>query len=125
MMRWVMIAVALLGFALAFGTQSVGVLAFGLLLGFGGLVGALLAFAAARLESVSQAQSSRELSMILEARKQKAARTDGGSGGSTPTVGYAVAGDGGGRGKASSQDDRASDGPAAGSDGGDGGGGGD
>lgn len=118
MMRWVMVAVALLGFALAFGTQSVGVLAFGLLLGFGGLFGALLAFAAARVESVSQAQSSREMSMILEARKHKAARADGG--GATPSVGYAVAG-GDGRGKASAQDDRTNDGADGGS--GDGGGG--
>lgn len=125
MVRWVMVAFALLGFALAFGTQSVGVLAFGLLLGFGGLFGALLAFAAARVESVSQAQSSREMSMILEARKHKAARADGG--GSTPSVGYAVAG-GDGRGKSSSQDDRTNDGPDGGPDGsggGDGGGGGD
>lgn len=120
MMRWVMVAVALLGFALAFGTQSVGVLAFGLLLGFGGLFGALLAFAAARVETVSQAQSSREMSMILEARKQKAARRADGDGGATPTMGYAVAG-GDGRGKASSPDDRASDGADGGSDGGGGG----
>lgn len=125
MMRWVMVAVALLGFALAFGTQSVGVLAFGLLLGFGGLFGALLAFAAARVETVSQAQSSREMSMILEARKLKAARADASGGGSTPSIGYAVAGDGG-RGKSSAQDDRTNDSHDGGSDGGgDGGGGGD
>jgi hypothetical protein len=119
MMRWVMVAVALLGFALAFGTQSVGVLAFGLLLGFGGLAGALLAFAAARVEWVSQAQSSRELSMILEARKLKAARADGG--GATSSAGYAVAG-GDGRARPSAHDDR-TDAGADGGSGGDGGGG--
>lgn len=124
MMRWVMIAVALLGFALAFGTQSVGVLAFGLLLGFGGLFGALLAFAAARVESVSQTQSSRELSMLLEARKQKPARRDDGD--ATPvSVGSTVSAGGGGRGKPANPDERGPDGHDGGSDGGgDGGGGG-
>lgn len=124
MVRWVMIAIALLGFTLAFGTQSMGVLAFGLLLGCGGLVGALLAFAAARVESTG-AQSSRELSVVLEARKHKAARPDRGSAGSTSTVGYTAAGETGGRGKGSSQDDRTNDGADGGSDGGGDGGGGD
>jgi len=120
-MRWVMVAVAMLGFALAFGTSSVGMLAFGLLLGCVGLVGAFIAFAAARVESVSQAQSTRELSMIIEARKQKARRGDAAD--SSPTAHLAVAsGDGGPRGKPGADGDRSPDGNT---DGGDGGGGGD
>jgi hypothetical protein len=124
MLRWLMVAVAMFGFALAFGTQSVGLLAFGLLFGFGGLFGALLAFAAARVESVSQTQSSRELSMLLEARKHKTAqRADGG--GASVSVGASASGDGGGRGKPAHPDDRGPDGQDGGSDGGgDGGGGG-
>jgi len=68
-MRWIMLAVSLLGFVISFGTQSVGVLVLGLLLALGGMVGAVFAFAAARVESVSQAQSSRELSVLLDAKK--------------------------------------------------------
>lgn len=121
MMRWVMLAIAMLGFALAFGTSSVGMLAFGLLLGFGGLVAAFIAFAAARVDSVSQAQSSRELSMILEARKQKARRGDASDGSPMPHLAV-VGGDGGPRGKPGADGDRSPDGNT---DGGDGGGGGD
>jgi hypothetical protein len=68
-MRWIMLAVSLLGFAISFGTQSVGVLVLGLLLALGGMVGAVFAFAAARVESVAQGQSSRELSILLDAKK--------------------------------------------------------
>lgn len=123
MMRWVMVAVAMIGFALAFGSQSVGLLAFGLLLGFGGLFGAFLAFAAARVESVAQTQSSRELSIILEARKQKAARRDDGAA-TNVSMGSAAPGDGSGRSKPAPHDDRGPDGQDGGSDGGGGGGGG-
>lgn len=68
-MRWIMLAVSLLGFVISFGTQSVGVLVLGLLLALGGMVGAVFAFAAARVESVAQGQSSRELSILLDAKK--------------------------------------------------------
>ncbi len=71
--RWLLVGLSMLGFAFAFGTTSPGVLALGLLVGLGALVAALLAFAAARMEGASQAQSSREIAMILEARKLKAA----------------------------------------------------
>lgn len=71
--RWLLVGLSMLGFALAFGTTSPGVLALGLLVGLGALLAALLAFAAARIEGVSQGQSSREVAMILEARKQKLA----------------------------------------------------
>ncbi|MFN9730412.1 MAG: hypothetical protein ACK59M_08100 [Pseudomonadota bacterium] len=121
MLRWILVGMAMLGFSLAFGTQSVALLAFSLLLGFGGLIGALLAFAAARMDSASQAQSSRELSLILEARKAKAVRRDGG-GGASPSVEYAPIGGRGGRGKPA-DDDRALDSSDGGGDGGGGGGG--
>jgi hypothetical protein len=71
--RWVLVGVSVLGFATAFGTRSPGLLAVGLLVGLGALVGAALAFAAARIEGSTQGQSSREIAMILEARKHKAA----------------------------------------------------
>jgi hypothetical protein len=123
MMRWVMVAVSLLGFSLSFGTTSVALLAFGLLLGFGGLFGAVLAFAAARVESVSQGQSSRELSIILEARKRKALAQNRPADGGGVEISLAGAGTGG-RSKAATADERTPDG-AASDGGGDGGGGGD
>lgn len=70
-MRWIMLAVSLLGFAISFSTASVAVLVLGLLLAIGGMIGAVFAFAAARVESVSQGQSSRELSILLDAKKSK------------------------------------------------------
>lgn len=72
-MRWIMLAVSLLGFAISFSTQSVGILALGLLLALGGMVAAVFAFAAARVESVAQGQSSRELSILLDAKKSAVA----------------------------------------------------
>lgn len=117
MMGWVMVAVAMLGFALAFGTSSVGILAFGLLLGCVGLVGAFIAFAAARVESVSQAQSTREMTMVLEARKQKAKRNDAADGSPMPHLAVASGGDGP-RGKAGADGDRSPDGNGDAGDGG-------
>ncbi len=76
-MRWIMLAVSVLGFVISFGTQSVGILVLGLLLALGGMVGAVFAFAAARVESVSQGQSSRELSILLDAKKLNVAPAAG------------------------------------------------
>lgn len=53
-MRWLALLIAVIGFALAFSTRSPGVLGFGLLLGFGGLLGALFGFAAARIAANAQ-----------------------------------------------------------------------
>jgi len=53
-MRWLWLAVAMLGFIMAGGTRSPGVMALGLLLGFGGLFCAVLAFAAARIAAGSR-----------------------------------------------------------------------
>lgn len=53
-MRWLCIAVSMLGFIMAWTTKSPGVLALGLLLGLGGAFCAVLAFAAARIEANSR-----------------------------------------------------------------------
>ncbi len=48
-MRWLLLVVSIAGFSIAFATKSAGVLGLGLLLGFGGLIGAFFGFAAARV----------------------------------------------------------------------------
>ena len=48
-MRWFLLLVSIAGFSIAFATKSAGVLGLGLLLGFGGLLGAFFGFAAARV----------------------------------------------------------------------------
>lgn len=56
-MRWLALLIAVIGFALAFSTRSPGALGFGLVLGFGGLLGALFGFAAARIATNAQPDS--------------------------------------------------------------------
>ena len=53
-MRYVLLVVAVFGIGLAFSTKSPGVMALGLVLGFGGLFLSLFGFAAARIASTSR-----------------------------------------------------------------------
>ncbi|MGA9342529.1 MAG: hypothetical protein WBV61_09400 [Rhodanobacteraceae bacterium] len=57
MMRWIMVGLSVLGFALAFVTRSPLVLGLCLLLGFAGMFGAVLAFAAERIAATSRPES--------------------------------------------------------------------
>lgn len=56
-MRWIFLLLAVIGFAFAFSARSPGALGFGLVLGFGGLLGALFGFAAARIAANAQPDS--------------------------------------------------------------------
>jgi len=56
-MRWILLGVALAGFAIAFSTKSPGVLGLGLVLGFCALFAALFAFAADRIASTARPDS--------------------------------------------------------------------
>lgn len=78
-MRWLCVAVSMLGFIMSWMTHSAGVLALGLLLGFGGAFAAVLAFAAARIEDRARPDammiSPEELvQMRKRAEAQRAAR---------------------------------------------------
>ena len=53
-MRWILLLVAVAGFAIAFSTRSPGLMGFGLVAGFVALVCAFFAFAAVRIESTSR-----------------------------------------------------------------------
>jgi hypothetical protein len=53
-MRWISLLAAVFGFAVAFASKTAGMMAFGLLLGFGCLFTALFAFAAARIASTAR-----------------------------------------------------------------------
>jgi hypothetical protein len=53
-MRWLMAALTVIGFAIAFVAGSVGLLAIGIVLGFIGLFGTVFAIAAARVSATSR-----------------------------------------------------------------------
>lgn len=53
-MRWILLVVAVLGFALTFSAKTPGLMGIGLFAGFIGLLGALFAFAAARIAATSR-----------------------------------------------------------------------
>jgi hypothetical protein len=57
MARWILIAVAFCGFLAAWFTHSPGMLALGLLVGFGGAFGAVLALASERIAANSRPES--------------------------------------------------------------------
>lgn len=114
MLRWILLLVAMVAFGMAFRTDSPGMLAGTLLVGFIALVSGFFGFVAARVGGVAEGQSSREIELLMRARKRDARQGDDGSAAlmASGTVG-------GGR-------HRDADGNDAGNggDGGDGGGGG-
>ncbi|HZP65197.1 MAG TPA: hypothetical protein VFB32_02720 [Rudaea sp.] len=56
-MRWVLLLVSVFGFAIVFSTRSSALLTLGLLAGFGGLFGAIIGFASARIASTARPDS--------------------------------------------------------------------
>lgn len=75
-MRWIMLGLTILGFAMAFVTKSAGVLAIGLVLGFVGLFGMVFSIAADRVAAGARpdtAMLSTEDLAALRARREAAA----------------------------------------------------
>jgi hypothetical protein len=76
-MRWMMLGLTILGFAMAFVARSPGVLAIGLLLGFVGLFGMVFSIASDRIASRARpdtAMLSIEDLAALRARREAAAK---------------------------------------------------
>lgn len=77
-MRWVLIAMILVGFVLAFMTRSPGVLGFGLIIGFIGTFGLVFSIAGARISENARPDTTMlqgdVLAAIRDHAKAKAAR---------------------------------------------------
>ncbi|MBS0571423.1 MAG: hypothetical protein JSS28_12490 [Proteobacteria bacterium] len=56
-MRWIMLLLAVFGFALGFAARTPGLMGLGLIFGFVGLIGAFFAFAAARVAATTRPDS--------------------------------------------------------------------
>ena len=67
-MRWILLLLSVVGFGFAFKSGTPGALALSLLVAFGSLVAAFLAFAAARIDGQSQTQSSRAATLVATSR---------------------------------------------------------
>lgn len=120
-LRWILLLLAMLALGAAFRTESPGMLALCLLVCFVSLLGGFFGFVAARVGGVVEGQSSREIELLMTARKRRGAGGDaGGDAGSAALVTAAAAG--GGR-KRDHDDDGGDQGDADGADGADGGGG--
>ena len=122
-LRWILLLLAMLALGAAFRTESPGMLALCLLVCFVSLLGGFFGFVAARVGGVVEGQSSREIELLMTARKRRGAGGDaGGDAGSAALVTAAAAG--GGRKRTHDDDDDGADqGDADGADGADGGGG--
>ena len=68
-MRWLLLVVSLLAFGGAFKVATPGLVAACLALGIVTLIGALMGFVAARVGSVARGQDSRELDVLIQAKK--------------------------------------------------------
>ena len=69
MTRWILAAVAIVAIGAAFAITSPGWLALALFVAFAAGVGSFVGFLSARVDAVSQGQSSRELELLLTSRK--------------------------------------------------------
>jgi hypothetical protein len=77
-MRWMMLGVTILGFAMAFVARSPGMLGIGLVLGFVGLFGMVFCIASDRIASRARpdtAMLSTEDLAVLRARREAAAKS--------------------------------------------------
>lgn len=120
-LRWILLLLAMLALGAAFRTESPGMLALCLLVCFVSLLGGFFGFVAARVGGVVEGQSSREVELLMTARKRRGADRDaGGDAGGAALMTAAAAG--GGR-KRDHDDDGGDQGDADGADGADGGGG--
>ena len=79
MLRWILLLVAMAAFGMAFRTDSPGMLAGTLLVGFIALVSGFFGFVAARVGGVAEGQSSREIELLMRARKRDARQGDDGT----------------------------------------------
>lgn len=79
MLRWILLLVAMLAFGMAFRTDSPGMLAAALLVGFIALVSGFFGFVAARVGGVAEGQSSREIELLMRQRQRAARQGDDGS----------------------------------------------
>lgn len=70
MWRWIMAAIAMAGFILAFTTRSPGWLGLGLLLGFAGIIGVVWSIAAARVAASERPDSAMAGPEDLEALRR-------------------------------------------------------
>jgi len=124
-LRWILLLLAMLALGAAFRTESPGMLALCLLVCFVSLLGGFFGFVAARVGGVVEGQSSREIELLMTARKRRGAGGDaGGDAGSAALVTAAAAG--GGRKRNHDDDDDGADqgdGDGGGGDSGGGGGG--
>ena len=102
MLRWILLLVAIVAFGMALRTDSPGLLATTLLVGFVAVVGGFFGFVAARVDNVAQGQNSREIQLLMAARKRGSVPGEGAPGAIVATsVGSArdpEASDGGGDG---------------------------
>ena len=127
-LRWILLLLAMLALGAAFRTESPGMLALCLLVCFVSLLGGFFGFVAARVGGVVEGQSSREIELLMTARKRRGAAGDGG--GDAGGAALMTAGASGGGRRRDRDDDggdpRDGDGVEGGGDGGggDGGGGG-
>lgn len=83
-MRWFLLVLAVIGFALVFTTKSSAVLALALVLGFGGLLGFVFALAADRVAASTRPDSAMA-SMEDLARLGRTARTPPGPAAAPPS----------------------------------------
>jgi hypothetical protein len=73
MLRWILLLVALLAFGFLFQARSLGAMWLALIVATVSLLWSLGSFLAARVGSVSQGQSTREIELLLSARKHSGA----------------------------------------------------
>lgn len=78
MARWILLLVAMVAFGVAFRIDSPGLLAATLLVGLVALLGGFAGFVAARVGGVAAGQSSREIELLMTARKRRENANDGG-----------------------------------------------
>lgn len=79
-MRWILLAAAVIGFAIAFQAKTTALLGVGLVVGFIGLIGAFFAMASARVAEATRPDSAlltdADINALRESvRKNRAAKT--------------------------------------------------
>jgi len=85
-MRWILLVVAIVAFAVAFTTGSPSLMGIGLILGCGGLLGFGLALAAARIASTAQPETALIIDPQISALRAKANLARSGAAASRPTA---------------------------------------